>query len=559
MGYPHVSRTTTRSQGKECEELRIKPLLPAGALLALLSVVLLLGTADTAHAGTFNPTVSGCLDDAATEDPDPFIEGHPGECDGDNTPEVNSDFTTLLNIGGPNCAPSESPPKFECDVNFAGLVTFLPSDWGLVPGDEIPIGAIVGKLTSRVTLGLINAPCSDELVVAFTFLNSSIDPSDTVPFPDTDDDLIEEFVEDEDQSGLPDGFEKYPEFITRVLVDENDQPLQPIRRSAAITVVAGTNVLLQSLIFEPGTFINENIPNDEELGYPSVTLLQNIGDPDAEPVPGVITDFCTPLLSSNITFGVSKDNPCTDDVPLDELDPLCAVRGAPFDIPDEGATVPDEGGVVLFVNPQDGTYEFTTISAGQRDADGDGLENSLDTCPFVANVGSPRIGDGDKDEDGLDAACDPDDNRVNSDEDLDGYLNRQDNCPLVANGENEADIPGVGNQDDSDKNEQGDDALDQIGDACDPNPDSPDGDLIIVQTAFEIAIGTGEGEGGPPSTDACPNCFRIGDTDAVGTDDYGGGSSTLIIIIVIVIAAVVVVGGGAFLLTRRGGGGSTPA
>ncbi len=528
----------------------MKPsLMPlAVGLLGLLAFLVVLGSTDTVHA-TFNPELSACLDDAATEDPDRFIPGDAEECDGDNTPESQSDITVLFNLP-------------EGDVNFAGLVAFIPRDWGIVPGDEIPIGAIVGDLTSQATLGLINAPCNNILPVQFDFLNSSIDPSDTVPFEDTNDDLLEDFVEDRDGSGLPDGFEKYPEFITRVLVDENDQPLQPIRRSAGITVVAGVNVLLQFLVFEPGTFINENIPNAEELGYPSVTLLQTLGDPDAEPEPGVITDFCTPLLTSNTAFGVSKDNPCTDAVPPDELDPLCAVRGATFDIPDEGATVPDESGVALFVNPQNGTYEFTTIGAGQRDADGDGFENSLDTCPFVANVGSPRVGDGDADEDGLDAACDPDDNLTNSDEDIDGYLNRQDNCPLVANGENEADVSGVGNQADSDKNEKGDDALDQIGDACDTNPNTPDGDLIIVEAVADIVIGSGEGEGGPPSTDACPNCFRVGgDTDAAGTeDDDGGGSTTLIIIIVVVvIAAVVIVGGGAFFLTRRGGGGSTPA
>ncbi len=83
---------------------------------------------------------------------------------------------------------------------------------------------------------------------------------------------------------------------------------QPIRRSADVTVVASVNVLLQFLIFEPGTFIDENIPNDPELGFPSVTILQNAGDPEPEPTPGVITDFCTPLTTHNTTFAISRDN-----------------------------------------------------------------------------------------------------------------------------------------------------------------------------------------------------------------------------------------------------------
>ena len=493
--------------------------LPAGALFGLIAIVLLLGSADSARAD-FNPRL-----DVTIENPEP---------------EANSDQTVDFNL-----------PRG--DVNFAGVVAFVPRELGIVPGDQIPIGAIVGQLTSGVTLGLINSACNSELTVEFTFLNSSIDPTDTVPFLDSDDNNTPDFVEDKDNSGLPDVFEKYPDFITRVLDDkpgdEVGQPLQPIRRSAGITIVAGVEVLLQFLIFEPGTFINENIPNAEELGFPTVTLLQNAGDPDQDPIPSAITDFCTPLTTNNTSFAISKDNPCTDEsVPADELDPLCAVTGAVFDIPDVATTTPDESGVVLFANPQDGTYTFTTVTVGLRDADGDGLENLLDTCAFVANVGDARIGgDGDEDNDGLDAACDPDDNFTNSDEDLDGFLNRQDNCPLEPNGENED------NQRDTDN--------DQIGDACDPNPDDAEteGELAIVELTKDVIIGTGEGEGGPPSAEACPNCFVIGGDGGaadgtVGDEDDDGGSGT-VIIIVVVIAAVVVVGGGAFFLLRRSGGG----
>ena len=205
-------------------------------------------------------------------------------------------------------------------------------------------------------------------------------------------------------------------------------------------------------------------------------------------------------------------------------------------------TVPDESGVPLSTNPLDGTYTFTAITAGQRDADGDGYENSLDVCPFVANLGDPRIqGDADEDNDGLDIACDPNDNEVNSDEDLDGFLNRQDNCPLVANGENED------NQRDTDN--------DAIGDACDPNPDNADteGELFIVEVSQDITIGTGTGPGGPPAQETP----TADETPAGGTpggqEDDDGGSGTLIIIIVVVIAVVVVIGGGAFYLMRRSG------
>ncbi len=473
------------------------------SLMGLLAFVLIVGGTDTAYGQTFNPTYEVTL-----VDPEP---------------EANSGFATSFGL------PSG-------DVQFGGAVFFIPPEWGITPADEIPIGAIVGELTATATLGLINNACNNPLPVSFIMLNASIDPFDTVDFLDTDENGDEDYTEDKDGSGIQDGFEKYPDFITRVLDDEPGdevgQPLQPIRRAAGIAIIAGINVLLQFLIFEPGTFINENIPDDPDLGYPTVTLLQNGGDPAQDPIPSVITDFCTPLTSNNTAFGVSKDNACTDTT-AETLDPLCEVTSAL--LAEEGGTTPDESGVPLLTNPQDSTYTFTIIAVGARDADGDGFENGLDTCALVPNEGDPRIGgDGDFDNDGLDTACDPNDNEVNSDQDLDGYLNRGDNCPLDANGENED------NQRDTDN--------DGIGDACDPNPDDIDaqGELFVSTVTQDVVVGAGTGDPGPPEG------FGSGDSD----DD--GGSGTLIIIIV-VIAAVVVIGGGAFYFMRRGGSGGATA
>lgn len=506
---------------------------------ALMGAVTLLGAADTVRGGTFNPTITACLDNASTKDLNLFTPGDAEECDGDNAAGAHTDITTTFNIP-------------EGDVNIAGAVFFIPGEWGITPGDEIPIGAVVGELTASATLGIINSACFQTLPVIFKMLNASIDPFDTVIYVDSEEDDpgaegygLPDYFEDKDNSGLQDGFERYPDFITRVLDDipgdEVGQPLEPIRRSAGITIVAGVEVLLQFLIFEPGTFIDEVIPNDPELGYPTVTLLQNIGDPEVDPIPSAISDFCTPLLTSNTAFGISKDNGCTD-VSGATLDAICSVQSALFETPEEGTTDPDESGIPLFTNPPEDTYVYTLITAGQRDADGDGFENALDVCPFVTNVGDSRIqGDGDEDGDGLDAACDPNDDPqakgTNSDEDLDGYLNRQDNCPLVANGEEGS------NQRDTDN--------DSIGDDCDPNPDDADaqGELTIVEVSQEIIIGPGG-----PAEDETPT---DGDTTPPSEDDDGGGA--LIIIIIAVIAAVVVVGGGAFYFMRRGGGGGDTA
>ena len=487
-------------------------LVQAGLATALAFILMIAGTGTT-RAQTFNPQLNVVL-----EDP---------------TPGANSSFTTDFNLP-------------EGDVQFAGVVTFIPAEWTIAPGEQIAIGAVVGELTAQATLGLINAACNNALPVHFIMLNASIDITDTVPFLDVDDNGTEDYAENRDESSLQDGFEKYPDFLTRALADENDQPLQPIRRAAGIGIVAGTNVLLQFLVFEPGTFIDERIPDDASLGYPSVVTLQNAGDPAFDPEPGPITDFCTPLTSNNTAFAITKDNPCTDVVPVSELDPVCEVISAPLELTEDApATDPDEGGIAQLTNPKDSTYKFTVIGVGQRDTDSDGIENSLDTCAFEPNEGDPRVnGDGDEDLDGLDSGCDPEPNVTNSDQDSDGYLNRGDNCPLDANGEDEADIPAVGNQRDTDD--------DVIGDACDPDPDDADaqGDLIVTQTEFDLVVGSGTGEPGP---------WEDGGTVSDGgSDDGGGGSGLIIVIVVVVIAAVLVVGGGGFFLMRRGrGGGAT--
>jgi len=446
----------------------LKALMRWGAVAAVLAFVVVASKADPIGAQTFNPDLT-----IEIVDPDAGVA---------------SDISASFDL-----------PKG--DLQFGGLVSFIPREWGIVPGDKIPLGASVGHLASAATLGLINSACNQELPVDFDMMNASLDRSDTVSFEDTDDSLTEDFAEDGDGNGNLDFVDYYPEFIDRI-VDE-----QPIRRSAGMTIVAGTPVLLQFLIFEPGTLIDEIIPNDEELGYPTVTFLQDAGDPDNIPEPGIITDFCTPLVTANDTFGVTAD------------------------------------GDQIMVNPQDGTYTFTTIAVGQRDTDGDGYENTLDTCAQDVNVGNPRVTlDGDLDGDGLDAACDPNDDPAaqgtDSDEDADGYPNRQDNCPLHPNGERE--------------DNQADEDEDQIGDACDPDPSVENGELTLIRLEKVITIGDGTGPGGPPSAESCPDCFVLGDDGPSGGDDDGGSNSGVIIgIIVAVIAAIAIIGGGGVMMMRR--------
>lgn len=475
----------------------MRPLALWAVVAAAAALVFVTGGSGTARAsdistepeasvpGTFNPKLEIKL-----EDP---------------TPGAYSNLLTSFSI-----------PKG--DVQFAGAVTFLPREWGIVKGEKVPVGAPVGKVTAEATLGLVNGACDQDLPVEFDMYNASLDPKDTVAFyDDTDGNNTDDFADDKDNNGLWDAIDKYPDFLPR-LFDR-----VPIRRSAGVSIVASTPVLLQFLIFPPGTIVSKNIdlPHDESLGYPSVTVLQAVGDTEATPQPGAITDFCTPLVSEVVTLGKTEF---------------------------EGKEYP------LLINPTDGEYTFNFISAGQRDADGDGFENSFDSCPYDKNVGDPRVSYvGDADNDGLDAVCDPNDNPekggTNSDQDGDGYLNRQDNCPLIANGELETG-PG-GNQHDKD--------LDQIGDLCDKNPDNADteGKLILEQPTVKVTVGAGGSGPGSVSDKCTPDiCYQLGKENGSTSGGGGGdgGSSTAIIIVVVVIAAVVVLAGGAFFALRRRSG-----
>src|ERR1700674_4626705 len=309
--------------------VRLRTLLSGVAVAAALLAVMVLGSSTSStRATSFNPTVNAVLANPTAGKP--------------------SDITASLAI------PSG-------DVNFAAFISYIPQNWGVVTGDHIPIGSPVGKLDSKAVLGLVNSACNQVLPVSFDMMNGSLNMKDTVSFDDKDKNNTPDFADDANNNGLFDGVDKYPEWLTRIFTDPTTgAPLQPIRRSVGVTPVAGIPIILQFLIFPPGTQLDPAIPHDVKQGFPSVTVLENIGDHSAVPMPSIINDFCTPLTTTNVSFGTTP------------------------------------AGDQLFVNPSDGKYTFNNFALGQRDADGDGYENSLDTCPYTPNVGNPRItGDGD--------------------------------------------------------------------------------------------------------------------------------------------------------------------
>ena len=177
-----------------------------------------------------------------------------------------------------------------------------------------------------------------------------------------------------------------------------------------------------------------------------------------------------------------------------------------------------------------------TYSQSEGDADGDGIENDMDLCPYTPDplwnpravcTGSPPSQPGDADCDGLPDTCDPDPNVANPDQDGDGYNNRQDICPAVANGCNTSFChptifnPAWDNQSDTDWLVLSADlgpSPDSIGDACDG---VEDGAVTPCSSADGID------NGGDTLIDGNdPDCIPFMDKGEVGecrnsTDDDG--------------------------------------
>ena len=390
-------------------------------LAAALAVSLLWMGGHGARADSFNPTWTVSLANTVADTP--------------------SDITFQFDIP-------------EGDVMFGPLahttmVTFAPTAWQITPSSEIDIGVALMTRDVTETIGLMNGPCNTPLPLYCEFLNATTDKSQTVTFEDG--------FKDSNGDGNIDFIDMYPDFNDRIL-----GPAQPVVREVGIEEVGGVKILAQTFIYEPGATIGGQTL-DPALGRPLVNFHNNQGDPEVAPMPGPITDDCTPLTATAVGFGAAED------------------------------------GTVLWKNPKEaGTYTTYTLFVGLRDADGDGHDNTLDPCPLTGDADwDPRaasaVGPGDADGDGLPSSCDPDDNKAVNDQDGDGYSNRGDNCPLVANGVADAD-----NQKDSD--------LDGIGDACDPHPNGADseGEAPEVMLSQDVIITAAAAATPSPTAKATP-------------------------------------------------------
>lgn len=385
----------------------------AGILGALAAVLVLFAGSDSASATTYSPSFGVRLSEMGTGN--------------------NADVTLSFAI------PSG-------DSNFASSITFIPPEWGVASDAAVANGAVGGSLVAVSTLGFFSTACAVPFLTAPPLLESIADTSNgVVTFEAGPIGTWFDPVDGLDDNG---GLEirkanvQYPASLLGFPFPHTSVggPFGfPQTRYFGYVNVSGTNVGINILIYAPGALALAGFP--ASLGYATVTLINRLGDSTAIPTPSPITDFCAPILSTTTYKGVSLDN---------------------------ATTAADESGAILMTNaPGSGTRLWTSLTVSQRDADSDGYENGLDTCPFDVNVDtSPRLGLLTSDPDrgfglipeGIDGACDLDpttgcgpglgDDFFSLDCDFDGFGNRGDNCPQTFN--NQADMDG-----------------DSIGDLCD--------------------------------------------------------------------------------------------
>ena len=312
----------------------------------------------------------------------------------DSSAGANATITEFFTIGATDAFFDDDRVVLSTPADPGGVTGWATPDYA-----SVAIGAVVGSSISASTIGIANSPCSqiapvpfDPLVNAVTDVTGPNDGDPDGPAADAWDGF-----KDLNADGLADSVTEYPFFLEGVLPQNSSTSTHPsvstgdpdtggpplARLSGRVLNFAGqvgTHVALELLIYSPGQL--------EDLfgilaadGYPMVIVLENPDD-NRPSTPSTITDVCAPLTTFITRAGRSSDNP---------------------------ASPAAEPVVDIWTNPSSAsTQTFTADLTSIPDADHDGLDNSLDTCPFIANLENPRLGGdaGDPDGDGIDSACD---------------------------------------------------------------------------------------------------------------------------------------------------------
>jgi hypothetical protein len=409
--------------------------LIGGVLIAAL-VALFSLPGGTAHAdGSFDTTVSYHFCNQLPSDfngPAP-LPADPN-CSGNFSPGANPDFGFTYDV------PSG-------DYMFSTFAVFMSDGFSIAADADIDDGTVVGGVRASVTLGLISNACNLGTSPDFILYDSTTDTSNTVDalpegtqnrFSNLETDGGDAFPHQADANSP--AVLKYPSFLNTLLDPDLDYtggpngPLPPISPHARYTGLSqvpagGEWVFLSILVFEESQLApfvsdpdNATHPfarygrNPSETGWVYLVVLQ---DPmEVGGTVSTISDFCSPMIADAMFLGQVTDS----------------THGTVNRLTSPAANSGIDG---------EGTHLLLLYGMSLRDTDGDGLENSFDTCPFTANLEDPRITNGGAgpwgsgDHDMIDPACDPTPNQnsgsVPGDHDSDGFQNSQDNCPLVAN------------------------------------------------------------------------------------------------------------------------------
>ena len=524
------------------------PLLVIAVTIALLA---LSSESSKAHHGwtgapEFDPIFTANLCNGLPTDfsgpaPLPGPNAPPGGCTaGGAATGSNPDLTFDFLIPAGHHAYSEDYFVTTVDAAFT-----LASDSDIPgPNSDNDTGAISGGLKSKITLGLLNGACN----------STALEPSFIWWEAEADDNLTDEVVvavsgtadrwasviADDIPDFLPGGaddfaqqadadspvVEKYPSFLNTFFDPDGDgldggtvgtRPAVPHSRAAGATIIGGDWQLLQQIVFAPGVLQETYSANPNTKTHPFAKLDKSVGwttvimlnDP-ASPVFSVssINDFCTELGTNGMVLGMAD----TDHDGVGDTAQVTAPSAA-------------------------GAYHASERTQGQRDADGDGIDNDMDTCPYTPNLQDPFTSTG-PENDHFDEACDPSPGvdtqgapaNQPGDHDGDYYSNAQDLCPAVQHIAPDQLPPNDGGTGEADNERiigntagapDGGPLGDFIGDGCDTDDILSDGDFfnVIYTDSFCIGLTDGDEDGW------CAGSGLGTDIDDAVFDDTGGSES----------------------------------
>jgi hypothetical protein len=509
-------------------------------------------------------------------------QGPPAECGDD----IDNDGDTLKDIKDHDChdhergaAPGTHPDLTTVSIWPAGhlmlgevSINTLDPEFHIAKGtvddgtSTILEGQAIAGFRSLSTLGLAANPCSNGIWPEFILWNATIDtsPGNIVvldPEGTADryaslaiDDLPDGGGPNDDYGGKADPdspiVDKYPDIALRQFDPDGTgdstggyDPVQPWARYAGLTQVppGGDWQLLQIYVFPPGLLQAAFGSNPTNSVHPFVRVNPEEG-------------WTHITILNDATATVSQKNPISDY--CSESNVTAVVLGNPGG--QARLTAPPVGGGGV---DGEGSYLGAAYGASQRDTDGDGLENGLDTCPFTHNIDDPYDTNG-VDQDMIDPACDPtplsptkydatlpedgfaagtcgdtldnggdtkadindDDCHIgNAQGDIDGdeYSNSQDNCPLVWNDPNEDienSLPRVSVAPDGGPRGDG------IGDPCDPDDAKADGLFKVTREASATCIRADHATADADNDGWCDAGADPdgGDQDVTGSDDQDG-------------------------------------